>query len=274
MSEPIAEPPPKLRVLELPRIAHRGHLGMAERFVEDHGDQLRHVHGIGWHYWDGARWKLDEERVDVEAAIDTTKKALAAVVSMAKTPERDALYTDVRKSESASGIEGMLKLAGALKPISAPSRALDADPYLFNTPDGTVDLSEGTIKENDRADLITKVAGAPVGEEPNDEFTLFLERILPDPEVRAFVQRLFGYAMLGKQTEHVMPIFTGTGANGKAPCATPSPPRSGTTASRSIPPCSWSPSTRSTAPSRCGSAAPGSRSAARRRRAASSPKPP
>ncbi|WP_405671492.1 phage/plasmid primase, P4 family [Streptomyces canus] len=215
MSEPIAEPPPKLRVLELPRIAHRGHLGMAERFVEDHGDQLRHVHGIGWHYWDGARWKLDEERVDVEAAIDTTKKALAAVVSMAKTPERDALYTDVRKSESASGIEGMLKLAGALKPISAPSRALDADPYLFNTPDGTVDLSEGTIKENDRADLITKVAGAPVGEEPNDEFTLFLERILPDPEVRAFVQRLFGYAMLGKQTEHVMPIFTGTGANGK-----------------------------------------------------------
>ncbi|WP_234336632.1 DNA primase family protein, partial [Streptomyces graminis] len=47
------------------------------------------------------------------------------------------------------------------------------------------------------------------------EFEQFIERILPDPDVRAFVQRFFGYAMLGKVTEHVMPIFTGTGANGK-----------------------------------------------------------
>jgi putative DNA primase/helicase len=43
----------------------------------------------------------------------------------------------------------------------------------------------------------------------------FLERILPDVDVRSFVQRLFGYALLGEVREHVMPIFTGTGANGK-----------------------------------------------------------
>ncbi|GHF81898.1 DNA primase family protein [Streptomyces thermodiastaticus] len=207
--------PRRLNIVPLPRNSHRGHLGMAERFVEEHGDHLRHVHGIGWHHWDGARWKLDEERVDVEAAIATTKNALAEVLSMPPTKERDALYQDVRKSESASGIEGMLKLAGAMKPISAPSRALDADPYLFNTPAGTVDLHEGTIKPNDPADLITKVAGGAIGDESAPEWEAFLERILPDEDVRAFVQRLFGYAMLGKQTEHVMPIFTGTGANGK-----------------------------------------------------------
>src|SRR5690606_36113730 len=72
-----------------------------------------------------------------------------------------------------------------------------------------------TIKPNDRADLITKVAGGAIGDEPNPEWEAFLQRILPDEDVRAFVQRLFGYAMLGKQTEHVMPILTGTGANGK-----------------------------------------------------------
>jgi putative DNA primase/helicase len=216
VSEPATEPAaPKLRVVRLPRNIHGGHLGMAERFIEQHAELLRYVHGIGWHHWTGARWKLDEERVDVEAAIATTKKALQDVLRMDKGDERDALYADVKKAESAGAIEGMLKLAGALKPISTASRALDSDPYLFNTPEGTVDLTEGTIKANDRADLITKVAGAPVGEEPDEEFAQFLERILPDPEMRAFVQRLFGYAMLGKQTEHVMPIFTGTGANGK-----------------------------------------------------------
>ncbi len=217
MSQPNAQPAaaPRLRVVPLPRGIHRGHLGMAERFLEQHGQQLRHVHGIGWHHWDGARWKLDEERIDLEAAIATTKRALADVLDMPKGDERDALYAEVRKAESASGIEGMLKLASAMKPISAPARALDADPYLFNTPAGTVDLNEGTIRENDRGDLITKVAGGAIGEELNEEWQAFLERILPDQDVRAFVQRLFGYAMLGKQTEHVMPIFTGTGANGK-----------------------------------------------------------
>lgn len=88
---------------------------------------------------------------------------------------------------------------------------MDADPYLFNTPAGTVNLCTGTLHANDRADLLTKVAGGPVAA----EWSAFLARVLPDPEVRAFVQRLFGYAMLGEVREHVMPIFTGTGANGK-----------------------------------------------------------
>jgi len=206
---------PRLRVVRLPRNIHGGHLGMAERFVELHADTLRHVHGIGWHQWDGARWKLDDQRVDIEAAIATTKKALQEVLRMDKGEARDALYADVKKSESAGGIEGMLKLAGALKPISTPSRALDADPYLFNTPDGTVDLRKGEIRENDPADLITKVAGGTITDAVNTEFDSFLKRILPDEDVRAFVQRLFGYSLLGRQTEHVMPIFTGTGANGK-----------------------------------------------------------
>lgn len=218
MSEPTMRPAaeaPRLRVVPVPRGFHRGHLGMAERFVEEHHDELRHVHGIGWHHWDGARWQLDEERIDIEAAIATAKRALADVLDMEGGKPRDELYADVRKAESSSGIEGMLKLAGALRPISAPARALDADPYLFNTPAGTVDLHEGTITENRREDLITKVAGGGIGDESSKEWEAFLERVLPDEDVRAFVQRLFGYAMLGKQTEHVMPIFTGTGANGK-----------------------------------------------------------
>ncbi|MGQ4343701.1 DNA primase family protein [Streptomyces sp. SAS_275] len=216
MSEPATEPAtPTLRVVKLPRNIHGGHLGMAERFIEQHADYLRHVHGIGWHHWDGSRWKLDEERVDLAAAIATTKKTLQEVIRMDKGDTRDALYAEVKRAESAGAIEGMLKLAGALKPISAPSRALDADPYLFNTPAGTVDLNEGTVRENSRDDMITKLAGAPVGDDTADEWEAFLKRILPDEDVRAFVQRLFGYAMLGKQTEHVMPIFTGTGANGK-----------------------------------------------------------
>jgi putative DNA primase/helicase len=193
---------------------------MAERFVDEHSDRLRHVHGLGWHEWDSARWMADDQRVDMAYAVKTVKNALGALEDLSGD-ERDELYKDIRKSESASGLEGLLKIASALKPISVSSRHLDADPYLFNTPGGTVHLAEGTVAPCDRADLITKVAGAALADDQDQEqeqgreFREFLERILPDHEVRAFVQRLFGYSMLGKVTEHVMPIFTGTGANGK-----------------------------------------------------------
>ncbi|WP_329099617.1 DNA primase family protein [Streptomyces sp. NBC_01439] len=193
---------------------HRGHLRMAERFVTEHSDHLRHVHGIGWHCWDGARWSVDEQRADVEAAVTTIKSALGELDRL-DGEERAALFKDVRRSESATGIDGMVRIASALPPISTASKALDADPHLFNTPAGTVNLHTGTVHANNRADLLTKVAGGQLAAEHNPEWQGFLARILPDEEVRTFVQRLFGYAMLGKVTEHVMPIFTGTGANGK-----------------------------------------------------------
>ncbi|MFD7443908.1 phage/plasmid primase, P4 family [Streptomyces sp. NPDC059909] len=193
---------------------HRGQLRMAERFLEEHAEALRHVHGIGWHQWDGARWAADEQRADIQAAVATVKTALRELDGL-DGKDRDELYADARKSESASGIEGMLKIAAALDPMSTASKSLDADPYLFNTPAGTVNLLTGTVRENDRDDLITKLAGGALDSEPNTEWEAFLKRILPDEEVRAFVQRLCGNAMLGKVTEHVMPIFTGTGANGK-----------------------------------------------------------
>jgi putative DNA primase/helicase len=197
---------------------HRGHLRMAERFVRQHGTTLRHVHKVGWFKWTGHRWEADDQRADIAAAVQTVKAAIQQLQFL-QGDERDELYKDVRKSEQASGIEGMLKLAGALAPISTSHKQLDADPYLFNTPAGTINLRTGSVRPNDRDDLITKVSGAPIAEDPDPEHVAlwgaFLEQILPDPEVRAFVQRLFGYAMLGKVTEHVMPIFTGTGANGK-----------------------------------------------------------
>ena len=62
-------------------------------------------------------------------------------------------------------MEGMLKIASALRPISTPSKALDAEAHLFNTPAGTVDLKSGRLRPYSRADLITKVAGGPIANE-------------------------------------------------------------------------------------------------------------
>ncbi len=200
-----------------PRIneQHRGQLRFAERFVTQHEHWLRHVHGVGWHLWDGARWARDTNGASTRAAVEAVKAAFTDLPDLDREGRND-LLADIRRCESASGLEGVLRLAGSLLPVAVSVDQLDADPYLLNTTNGTLDLRTGELREHDPADLLTKVAGCAY--HPNARsavFGNFLTEVLPDPAVRTFLARVFGHALLGQVVEHVLPIFTGTGLNGK-----------------------------------------------------------
>lgn len=93
---------------------------------------------------------------------------------------------------------------------------LDTDTDHINTPSGYLHLDSGKTHPVGGDEYPTKVTGAHFDPEARSElWEKFVERILPDPEVREFVQRLLGYALLGEVREHVMPIWTGSGRNGK-----------------------------------------------------------
>ena len=51
---------------------------------------------------------------------------------------------------------------------------------------------------------------------PAPRWEAFLDRILPDPEVRAFVHRAIGYSITGSVGEQVLFFLHGSGANGKS----------------------------------------------------------
>jgi putative DNA primase/helicase len=195
---------------------HRGQLRLAERFAIEHGNTLRHAHGIGWLRWDGTRWAPDRDGQAVRAAVATIKNALADLVQVDDKKARKDLLADINRVESANGLQGILTIAGNLHPLAIGPDRLDPDPYLFNTTNGTLDLRTSQLRAHDPADLITKVAGCEYDANaggPN--FEKFLAEILPELEVRQFVQRIIGSAMLGIVREHVLPIFTGSGFNGK-----------------------------------------------------------
>ena len=61
--------------------------------------------------------------------------------------------------------------------------------------------------------MTTSVAAS---ETPHPVWTAFLERVAPDPELRAFLQRFCGYCCTGVTTEHKFVFAYGTGANGKS----------------------------------------------------------
>ena len=82
----------------------------------------------------------------------------------------------------------------------------------------TFDLRSGTSYAPRPSDYITKLAGTSCAAPgtPHPIWSAFLERIAPDPELRAFLQRFVGYCMTGATTEHKFVFAYGTGANGKS----------------------------------------------------------
>jgi putative DNA primase/helicase len=181
-------------------------LANARRLAAAYRDQLRYVVTWDrWLCWDGTRW-----------AYDDTGQAVRYAKQIADQLPKKVKGGGPSRTQTRAGIAAMLSLAGTEPGIAVSPTQLDADPYLLNVANGTVDLRTGDLLRHDPVDLITKIAGAsyhPDAEAP--EFASFLQRIQPDPAMRGFLARLFGHALLGKVVEHVLAVLYGSGGNGK-----------------------------------------------------------
>lgn len=194
-----------------PREQHRGQLRMAHRVAEAHASRLMFVNGLGWHTWDGYRWTPDETAAAEQAVHDVLRSALAESYDGDRN-----LRDDVRRCETAAGIRGVLDIAATLEGVRVAADALDADPYLLNVANGTLDLRTRTLRTHDPADRLTRICrGAWTIGEPGGLWADFLARVLPDEAIRAYFQRVIGQAVFGAVREHLFPVLTGTGANGK-----------------------------------------------------------
>jgi len=114
----------------------------------------------------------------------------------------------------------MLALARSEASIPILPEAMDTDPWLLNCSNGTVDLRNGTIRQHRQSDYITKLVPhdyVPGAEADCPLFEQFLLRIFDgNAAMIGFLQRLFGYSLVGQVIEHILPIFWGKGANGKS----------------------------------------------------------
>jgi putative DNA primase/helicase len=194
---------------------HHGQVRMAYRLADAYAGRLLHVHGIGWHAFDGTRWVEDQHGAAKQAVLATLRAAMTEAVGTGKAGK--VLLKDAALCDSSHGVAGVLSIAQALEPFARVVADLDADPYLLNVANGTLDLRTFALRGHDPADLITKVTRAAWRPDEPDgaRWAAFLDRVLPEAAVRAFLQRVAGVGLVGKVLEHVLVILTGTGANGK-----------------------------------------------------------
>jgi putative DNA primase/helicase len=112
----------------------------------------------------------------------------------------------------------MISLACSEEGIPVLPEQLDADPWLLNCVNGTLDLRTGFLRGHRRGDLITKLAPVEyVPDSPCPQWQRFLNDVFEgNAALVGFVRRLLGYCLTGDVREHVLPIFWGVGANGKS----------------------------------------------------------
>ncbi len=176
----------------------------ALQFTEAHKDRLRYVAQFGrWLQWDGTRW-----------AFDKTKEVRDQVRIICRDAASRVEKGQIRIA-SLKTIAAVEKLAQSDRRHAATPEQWDRDPWLLNTPDGTVDLRTGDLLKHSPEDLITKsTAVGPAGGCPL--WHEFLRRITDgDDALMQFLKRKAGYSLTGVTREHALFFLHGTGANGK-----------------------------------------------------------
>jgi putative DNA primase/helicase len=189
-----------------------------------------------WLAWNGHHWTRDwsdEASVAVEAVVD---RYLAEAVTIGgqiaeamkaddKGKERELkgiqsdLYKRVQRLRTKRGREACLSFAHTCRDtLAIRGDELDREPWLLACANGVIDLRTGALRPGLPGDYLLRAS--PTAWEGIDAPAPTWERALSEiycgnQALIGFLQRLFGYAITGLSTEHILPVFWGQGRNGK-----------------------------------------------------------
>ena len=170
-----------------------------------------------------AKAKLKDARIS-DDAIEGGVKAIAKEVDSPEKAEALTVYASalqyfafVMKRRDMKYITSAMNVTKAL--LNHSINEMDQNPYLLNTPEGTIDLVKGLdgIREHKASDLITKICSCNPGDKGEDLWKDSLNVFfLGDEALIKYVQRVVGMAAVGKVYQEHLIIAYGDGANGKS----------------------------------------------------------
>lgn len=203
-------------------------LGDAYLFATLHQGRVLYDASSGqWLIWAGHHWQPDLHG----RALLLVEDVALAYLSIRPTGDdeaeglRKAIDRRIDRLRTRRGRENTLSIARTVQAtdgtpaLSVSGDQLDARPGLLGVANGVIDLHNGNLRNGQPDDYITVTAGTSypgLGHTP-ERFLEFLEQVQPDPEIQYYLQKLFGYCLLGRVDHHVIHVFLGrAGRNGKS----------------------------------------------------------
>ena len=190
--------------------------GNALRLIALYGDDIRYCAEIGeWFIWDDSRWPRDVTLKIRELAKKTVKliHAEASFIDEDDPKERKAaqkrLTNWAYQSDSNFRINAMIQLAQSDPRIAVMAKDFDANPWLINCQNGTLDLNARELRDPDRNDLVTKIAAVPY--EPETVSSEWYERLIEvlSLEQGAFLQRACGSGLTAINRDKALFVLYG-----------------------------------------------------------------
>lgn len=217
----------------LPTVSACTHLANSYRIRHYYRERIWYALGLGWIMWTGQFWRSDptSEGSIATGFIDGLSRLIASESAALSRRAADEADQDRRKALMLQA-ENLLKwavqsenertIASGLRltkhSLLIDYAELNADPWLFNVQNGTIDLRTCTLRPHDPANLITFIS--PVTYDPTatcPTWERFLSEVFADnQDMVAFIQRAVGWSLTGVVKERALFFLYGdTGKNGK-----------------------------------------------------------
>jgi P4 family phage/plasmid primase-like protien len=201
----------------------RDDIGNGQRFALQWRDEVRWVPAYAcWYIWRDRVWEPDTTEEIVRMATKTVRGMLAEAQFIEDLKERAAFRKFVRSSSNRGKLLAMLDMAKGNKGITVPAETFDTDTGQLVCPNGTVELplefSGGAVRRvrSVQEHYNTIETGTAYVEGVRfPEWEKFLAKFQPDEEVRAWLQKLAGYSLLGRNPRRLMVVCMGETSTGK-----------------------------------------------------------
>jgi len=165
-----------------------------------------------WFSWTGSQWVQDNDGA-------VAREWVLMVRAMRERAQRDGDKDAEKWAKSCSALSKMTAALVFTKSawMTYSASEFNQNRHLLNVQNGTLDLETGEFGSHCRDDLITHKFGTVYDPEatcPN--FESFVEKALPDDELRSYVQRALGYSLLGNADQRALFVLYGPSGTGKS----------------------------------------------------------
>ncbi len=228
-------------------------IGEAKVLAREYGNELKFTKATDYLRHDGTRWvenkelalgaaeefldlQLVDARDDLEAAVkalvgagipeELARSGGAALQKVLEAKQMKLYYmlvaaqTYLKFVMKYRNYKNIVNTQNAAKPMLVIDVGeLDNDPFLINTPKGTINMTDGIsgLRGHRSEDLITKITTVSPGDAGMDIWLEALDTFFcSDKELIEYVQMTVGLAAIGKVYQEHMIIAYGGGANGKS----------------------------------------------------------
>lgn len=192
----------------------RTDFGAGEAFASVADDFLFDGNAGYWLRWDGKRWCKDSDKQARKTFINRVARVIREQAVSLQADERAAWERYALTLETTHKITNALAEAQVHKTRTD----FDADPFLLNVQNGTVNLKTGQLQPHNRDDYLTKIC--PVVYNPDARSERF-ERFLSDAagadgDLMRFLQKVIGYTLTGDTREEKLFFVHGPKQSGKS----------------------------------------------------------